>query len=137
MNPLLTLRRSLCAAIVATGFLAVPGIMATDPARSGTLVKDARMDIMANGASIGFVKIPQGTKVLVLSTNDAGELLIKRHQTDAPFAVPQDSVSMETPAETPSPTPVSPVTAPSRPAQHHHPLPRPSPLPRARPPYRA
>jgi len=126
MNPLLTLRRSLCAAIVATGFLAVPGIMATDPARSGTLVKDARMDIMANGASIGFVKIPQGTKVLVLSTNDAGELLIKRHQTDAPFAVPQDSVSMETPAETLSPTPVSPEA--ERPQSSATPSSTPTPL---------
>ena len=116
MNPLLSLRRTLCTAIVAIGFLAVPGIMATDQARSGTLVKDARMDIMANGAAIGFVKIPQGTKVLILSTNDAGELLIKQHQTDAPFAVPQDAVSIETPAETPSPAPAIPVTAPSRPA---------------------
>ena len=114
MNPLPILRHSLSAVILVAGLLAVPDMMAAAPARSGTLVKDARMDIMANGASIGFVKIPQGTKVLILSTNAAGELLIKRHQTDAPFAVPQDSVSMETPAETPSPTPTMTETAPSR-----------------------
>jgi hypothetical protein len=90
----------------------MPGIFAGEPLRSGILVKEARMDIIANGASIGFVKIPQGTKVMVLSTNAAGDLLIKRNAGEAPFPVPLDSVSIEAPAEIPSPTPASAKTEP-------------------------
>ena len=71
----------------------------------GTLVHDARVDLVAGGKSIGFMKVPQGTKVTVLSTNSAGELLVRRSATDTPFAVPADSVLIETPAETPAPSP--------------------------------
>ena len=89
----------------------------------GTLVQDARMDIVAGGKAIGFVKVPQGTKVLVLSTNSGGELLIKRTAADSPFAVSADAVSIEAPADTPAPAPVTtpeptpaPEPAPASPA---------------------
>jgi hypothetical protein len=112
MNPHLFPHRTLCSAILATALAAMPGIFAGEPLRSGILVKEARMDIIANGSSIGFVKIPQGTKVMVLSTNAAGDLLIKRNAGEAPFPVPLDSVSIEAPAEIPSPTPASVKIAP-------------------------
>ncbi|MEY2906479.1 MAG: hypothetical protein RLZZ408_950, partial [Verrucomicrobiota bacterium] len=112
MNPRTFLRRTLCAAILAAGFSAMPVTLAGEPLRSGFLVKEAKMDIVANGASIGFAMIPQGTKVMVLSTNAAGNLLIKRNAGETPFAVPQDSVSIEAPAETPSPTPAGPKIKP-------------------------
>jgi hypothetical protein len=129
MNPHPYLRRTLCAAIFATGFAAMPGILAAEPLRSGILVKEARMDIVANGTSIGFVKIPQGTRVMVLSTNAAGDLLIKRNAGETPFAVPQDSVSIEAPAETPSPTPAGPKIEP--PVQSPAPSATPAPIPTA------
>lgn len=112
MNPRPFPHRTLCSAILATALAGMPGIFAGEPLRSGILVKEARMDIIANGASIGFVKIPQGTKVMVLSTNAAGDLLIKRNAGEAPFPVPLDSVSIEAPAEIPSPTPASVKTEP-------------------------
>lgn len=129
MNPLPSLRRTLCAAILATGFSAMPVTLAGEPPRSGILVKEAKMDIVANGVSIGLVKIPQGTKVMVLSTNAAGDLLIKRNAGETPFAVPQDSVSIEAPAETPSPTPAGPKIEP--PVQSPAPSATPAPIPTA------
>ena len=76
-------------------------VLRADQPVSGTLLQDAKMDIVAEGKSIGFVKISQGTKVLVLSTNSAGELLVKRTAEEPPFAVPADAVSVEKPAEAP------------------------------------
>jgi hypothetical protein len=104
--------RPLAATVLVLGLATLSGRLGAAQERRGTLVKEARMDIMANGASIGFVKIPQGTKVLVLSTNDAGELLIKRYQAESPFAVPRDSVSIEAPAQTPFPAPAISETKP-------------------------
>jgi len=107
----------------------MPVTLAGEPLRSGILVKEAKMDIVANGASIGFVKIPQGTKVMVLSTNAAGDLLIKRNAGETPFAVPQDSVAIDAPAETPSPTPAGPKIEP--PVQSPAPSATPAPIPTA------
>jgi hypothetical protein len=129
MNPCLFLRQTLCSAILATALVATPVIFAGEPLRSGILVKEAKMDIVANGASIGFVKIPQGTKVMVLSTNAAGDLLIKRNAGETPFAVPQDSVSIEAPAETTCPTPAGPKIEP--PVQSPAPSAIPAPIPTA------
>jgi len=118
------LRRTLCSAILAAALAAMPVIFAGEPLRSGILVKEARMDIIANGASIGFVKIPQGTKVMVLTTNAAGDLLIKRNAGETPFPVPLESVSIQATSEIPSPTPASEKIAP--PSQS---LPAPSAIP--------
>lgn len=124
MNPCTFPHRTLCAVILAAGFSAMPVTLVGEPLRSGILVKEARMDIIANGASIGFVKIPQGTKVMVLTTNAAGDLLIKRNAGETPFPVLPDSVSIEAPSEIPSPTPASVKIAP--PSQS---LPAPSAIP--------
>jgi len=118
------LRRTLCSAILAAALAAMPVIFAGESLRYGILVKEARMDIIANGASIGFVKIPQGTKVMVLTTNAAGDLLIKRNAGETPFPVPPESVSIQAPLEIPSPTPASEKIAP--PSQS---LPAPSAIP--------
>jgi hypothetical protein len=71
----------------------------------GTLLRDAKVDIVAEEKVIGFIKVPQGTRVIVVSTNAAGDLLIKRTEADKPFVVPLDAVSVETPAATPTPSP--------------------------------
>ena len=90
-------------------------VLRADQPVSGTLLQDAKMDIVAEGKSIGFVKISQGTKVLVLSTNSAGELLVKRTAEEPPFAVPADAVSVEKPTEAPpapTPTPEASTASP-------------------------
>ena len=88
-------------------FISATALRADQPV-NGTLLQDAKMDIVAEGKSIGFVKISQGTKVLVLSTNSAGELLVKRTAAETPFAVPADAVFVEKPAETPTSSLVAP-----------------------------
>lgn len=111
-------------------FMPVKLLWADQPL-GGTLVQDARMDVIAEGKPIGFIKIPRGTKVMVLSTNASGELLIKRTATDSPFAVPADSVSIEEPAgtsvpvptPTPTPTPAALPTATPKPAPSATPSP--------------
>ena len=83
------------------------------------------MDILADGRPIGFAKIPSGTRVLVLSTNSSGELVVKRSQKESPFVVPQDAVLIDvlagaatasqpgtTHASTPAQT-ATPITTPT------------------------
>jgi len=92
---------SLVPRVAMAWFFILATVLRADQPVSGTLLQDAKMDIVAEGKSIGFVKISQGTKVLVLSTNSAGELLVKRTAEEPPFAVPADAVSVEKPAEAP------------------------------------
>ena len=87
--------------------------MTTD---KGTLVKEAKMAILADGHPIGFAKIPPGTRVLILSTNTAGELVVKRSQAESPFVVPQDAVAIDAPA---GPSPSSPPAPAPRAAPTH------------------
>ena len=87
--------------------------MTTD---KGTLVKEAKMAILADGHPIGFAKIPPGTRVLILSTNTAGDLVVKRSQAESPFVVPQDAVAIDAPA---GPSPSSPPAPAPRAAPTH------------------
>ena len=66
----------------------------TSPALgSGTLVKAARMEILSGGKAIGFVTIPAGSPMIVLSSQDDG-FLVKRSDAEAPFKVPKDSLEV-------------------------------------------
>ncbi|MCX8493901.1 MAG: C39 family peptidase [Chthoniobacterales bacterium] len=76
----------------------------------GTLVKEVRMAILADGNPIGFAKVQPGTRVLILSTNTAGELVVKRSHAESPFVVPQDAVANDAPS---GPPPSSPPAPPS------------------------
>jgi len=85
----------------------------------GTLVKETKMDLMADGHVIGFAKIPPGTRVMIITTNSMGDLLVKRTRSESPFAVTSDCVvldpsaapsspsSVAQPASTATPTPVA------------------------------
>jgi hypothetical protein len=69
----------------------------------GTLLKEVKMDLLADGHSIGFAKIPAGTRVLIVTTNSIGEILVKRTQNESPFVVPRDAVLIEAPVPAPAP----------------------------------
>lgn len=83
----------------------------------GTLVKEAKMDLIAGGHVIGFAKIPSGTRVMIVTTNSMGEFVVQRTQTETPFAVPCESVALDSPPQpTTPPAPSatsSPVTQPA------------------------
>jgi hypothetical protein len=93
----------------------------------GTLVKETKIDLMADGHVIGFAKIPPGTRVMIITTNSMGDLLVKRTRSESPFAVASDSVvldpraasspplSVAQPASTATPAPAStsPTASPS------------------------
>ena len=70
----------------------------TNPALgSGTLVKATRMEILSGGKAIGFVTIPAGSPMIVLSSQDDG-FLVKRSDSETPFNVPKDSLEVRAPA---------------------------------------
>ncbi len=86
------------------------GTMAADPVRNGTLIREARMDLMADGKAIGFARVPAGTRVTVVSEDGEG-VMVRRNSADRPFLVPRDSLTIETPA--PESTPPTETTAPA------------------------
>ena len=78
---------------------------------TGSLLKAVRMDIVANGQTIGFATIPSGTTVIVTSVTDDG-VLIRRSDEEAPFKIPKDSISVQMPVSaTEKPTPSQPQDA--------------------------
>jgi hypothetical protein len=89
----------------------------------GTLLKEVKMDLLADGHAIGFAKIPAGTRVLIVTTNSIGEILVKRTQNEGPFVVPRDAVLIEALVTAPAP----------RAAPTHTPTPAPTPAPTATP----
>jgi hypothetical protein len=102
--------------------LALLPSMKAQTSSQGTLVKEAKMDLLADGHVIGFAKIPAGTRVFVLSTNTQGELVVKRSPKESPFVVPQDVVAIDTPPSAPlspkdvaNPTPLSTLQSSSTP----------------------
>ena len=68
------------------------------------------MDLIADGHVIGFAKIPSGTRVMIVTTNSMGELVVKRTQTETPFAVPSESVALDSPPQ-PTTPPAPPATS--------------------------
>lgn len=82
--------------------LAMSPCMSAEVISQGTLVKETKMDLMADGHVIGFAKIPPGTRVMIITTNSMGDLLVKRTRSESPFAVTSDSVVLD-PSAAPSP----------------------------------
>lgn len=91
--------------------LLLSGATAADPVRNGTLLREARMDLIADGKAIGFVKLPAGTRVTVVSED--GEGVMVRRAADKPFLVARDSVSIETPTPEATPPEEAPSPAPA------------------------
>ena len=108
--------------------LVLPGVP-DSLANTGTLLRSARMDLRAEGRVIGFVNLPQGTKVEVLGAID-GQYQVRRNPDEAPFAVPGDALQLDQPASSPTPdkTPaLSPSPVASTPATTATPSPSTSP----------
>ena len=98
--------------------LAVIPSMTARATSQGTLIKEAKMDLIVDGHVIGFAKIPSGTRVMIVTTNSMGELVVKRTQTETPFAVPSESVSLDAlPQPATPPTPLETSTLASQAAQ--------------------
>jgi len=79
-------------------------LAAGEPAH-GVLLKPSRMDLIREGKAIGYVTVPAGTTVSVVSSSPAG-YLVRRSEGDQPFEVPADSINLppqpSTPAQEPS-----------------------------------
>jgi hypothetical protein len=93
--------------------LAVIPSVTAQAASQGTLIKETKMDLIADGHVIGFAKIPSGTRVMIVTTNSMGELVVKRTQTETPFAVPSESVSLDAPPQPTTPPATSPPSSPA------------------------
>lgn len=97
--------------------LAVIPSVTAQATSQGTLIKEAKMDLIADGHVIGFAKIPSGTRVMIVTTNSMGDLVVRRTETETPFAVPSESVSLDAPPQPTTPPatspPLSPVTQPA------------------------
>jgi hypothetical protein len=99
----------------------------------GTLVKETKMDLMADGHVIGFAKIPPGTRVMIITTNSMGDLLVKRTRSESPFAVTSDCVVLDPSAAPSSPSSVAQPASTATPTTVAAP-PAASPAPTAAPP---
>ena len=88
--------------------LAVIPSVTAQATSQGTLIKEAKMDLIADGHVIGFAKIPSGTRVMIVTTNSMGDLVVRRTETETPFAVPSESVSLDAPPQPTTPPATSP-----------------------------
>ena len=88
--------------------------------RGGTLLTSSRMDLRREGRPIGFITVPSGTHVILVSESADG-YMVARTKGEAPFAISKESLSLDpvsaptakaaaTPTPTPVPTPVAAST---------------------------
>jgi hypothetical protein len=82
-------------------------LAAGEPAH-GVLLKPSRMDLIREGKAIGYVTVPAGTTVSVVSSSPAG-YLVRRSEGDQPFEVPADSINLPPQPSTPAPAPSTSV----------------------------
>jgi len=68
--------------------------VSAEPAETGTLLSSAKMDVVVDGKSAGYVLIPAKTHVTVVSTANDG-YLVKRNSSEKPFFVPKESLSLD------------------------------------------
>jgi hypothetical protein len=111
-------------------------VLAAGEPGHGVLLKPARMDLIREGKAIGYVTVPAGTTVSVVSASPAG-YLVRRSEGDQPFEVPADSLNLPTPSSTPAPESPKPVPATAATTEAFTaPAPAPSAFPRptAKPP---
>lgn len=85
---------------------------AAEPIRGGSLLTSSRMDLTSEGRSVGFIMVPSGTRVLVVSESSDG-YMVARSKREAPFAVSKESLSLDPislATEIPTPSPVATAT---------------------------
>ncbi|MEI6377432.1 MAG: C39 family peptidase [bacterium] len=99
-------------------WLGVEGALSTqaaEPARGGTLLTGARVDLTREGRPVGFITIPSGTRILVVSETGDGYLVVRTRE-EAPFKVSKESLSLDpisAATATPPPSPVASATTSS------------------------
>ena len=87
---------------------------AAEPTRGGTLLTSSQMDLTSEGRPVGFITIPSGTRVLVVSDLDDG-YMVARTREETPFKVSKESLSpdpVSAAAATPAPSPFVSATLP-------------------------
>lgn len=99
------------------GVLVPPSAQAAqtfESTRGGTLITSSKMDLTRAGQTIGFITVPSGTRVILVSESADG-YMVARSKGEAPFAISKESLSLDpvslatataTPTPTPVPTPV-------------------------------
>jgi hypothetical protein len=102
------------------GVLGSLSAQSAEPSRGGTLLTNSRMNLTREGRSIGFITVPSGTRVILVSESADG-YMVSRTRGEAPFAIAKESLSLDpvsaptasaTPDLTPTPTPTPwPVAA--------------------------
>ena len=90
-----------------------PSSQAAEPARGGTLLTNSRMDLTRGGQAAGFITIPSGTRVLVVSESGDG-YMVARTKEETPFKVSKESLSLD-PVSAATATPTSPPPLPVAP----------------------
>ena len=84
-------------------------LAAGEPAQ-GVLLKPAKMDLLREGKAIGYVTVPTGTKVSVVSASSAG-YLVRRSDGDQPFEIPREALDLPPQPSTPAPEPATQAQA--------------------------
>ena len=101
--------------------LSGPGVMSSlsaqsaktsESTRGGTLLTNSRMDLTREGRPIGFITVPSGTHVILVSESADG-YMVARTKGEAPFAISKESLSLDpvsAPTVTAIPTPAPALT---------------------------